>query len=74
MINLYLYKNLHHPYYIIAIPHIFSSLQLNPQLNQHQINQHLIIQLFTFKQQTQPLPIPSHLSNSIINHLNQNNQ
>ena len=47
IINVYLYEHVHHSYYMIAIPDMFWSVELNAQLNEQEINEELIMQLFT---------------------------
>ena len=46
IINVYLYEHVHHSYYMIAIPDMFWSVELNAQLNEQEINEELIMQLF----------------------------
>ena len=42
IINVYLYENVDHSYYMIAIPDMFWSVELNVQLNEQEINLSLI--------------------------------
>ena len=71
IINVYLYENVHHSYYMIAIPDMFWSVELNAQLNEHE---ELIMQLFTFKEESEALRIASQLSKWIIKDLKENNE
>lgn len=74
IINVYLYENVHHSYYMIAIPDMFWSVELNVQLNEQEINEELIMQLFTFKEESEVLRIASQLSKWIIKDLKENNE
>ncbi|MCI2876583.1 YueH family protein [Staphylococcus hominis] len=74
IINVYLYENVHHSYYMIAIPDMFWSVELNAQLNEQEINEELTIQLFTFKEENEALRIASQLSKWIIKDLKENNE
>ena len=70
IINVYLYENVDHSYYMIAIPDMFWSVELNEQ----EINEELIMQLFTFKEESEALRIASQLSKWIIKDLKENNE
>ena len=74
IINVYLYEHVHHSYYMIAIPDMFWSVELNAQLNEQEINEELIMQLFTFKEESEALRIASQLSKWIIKDLKENNE
>lgn len=74
IINVYLYENVDHSYYMIAIPDMFWSVELNAQLNEQEINEELIMQLFTFKEESETLRIASQLSKWIIKDLKENNE
>ncbi|MBB4833770.1 hypothetical protein HNO90_002207 [Staphylococcus hominis] len=74
IINVYLYENVHHSYYMIAIPDMFWSVELNAQLNEQEINEELTMQLFTFKEENEALRIASQLSKWIIKDLKENNE
>ncbi|MCI3137231.1 YueH family protein [Staphylococcus hominis subsp. hominis] len=74
IINVYLYENVDHSYYMIAIPDMFWSVELNVQLNEQEINEELIMQLFTFKEESEALRIVSQLSKWIIKDLKENNE
>ena len=59
IINVYLYEHVHHSYYMI---------------NEQEINEELIMQLFTFKEESEALRIASQLSKWIIKDLKENNE
>ena len=66
IINVYLYENVRHSYYMIAIPDMFWSIELNTKLNEQEIKEELIMQLFIFKEESEALRIASQLSNWIL--------
>ena len=74
IINVYLYENVDHSYYMIAIPDMFWSVELNVQLNEQEINEELIMQLFTFKEESEALLIAYNIYKWIIKDLKENNE
>ena len=72
IINVYLYENVDHSYYMIAIPDMFWSVELNVQLNEQEINEELM--QYMLLKESEALRIASQLSKWIIKDLKENNE
>nr|WP_274545804.1 YueH family protein [Staphylococcus petrasii] len=73
VVNVYLYKNDEIEQLMIAIPDMFWSVEIDyKDMNINEIEEELVMQLFTFKDENEATRIASKLSEWIANDLKEN--
>nr|WP_274543642.1 YueH family protein [Staphylococcus croceilyticus] len=73
VVNVYLYKNDEREQLMIAIPDMFWSVEIDyKDMSMNEIEEELVMQLFTFKDENEATRIASKLSEWIANDLKEN--